>query len=100
MHPSGRWEGRMRCRGAPATIVCYPRRRAWWWRLTLAEIGPEPLSRLKEVGTTDTPLEEDGARAIGPVGASGSTAQTPALTPKRPAASPYSGCSSEEAIKR
>ena len=38
---------------------------------TLVETGPGPLPRLEEAGTADDPLAEDGARAIGPIGASG-----------------------------
>ena len=59
---------------------------------TLFETGPEPLPRLEEAGTIDASQAEDGARAIGPVGASGSAAQPPTLTLKWLAQAPYSSC--------
>jgi len=67
---------------------------------TLVETGPEPLPMFEEAGTTDALLAEDGARAIGPIGASGSAAQPPVLTPGQPATSSLFGLFLRRVIKK
>jgi len=53
--------------------------------------SPTLVETRPDLGKYKCSLAEDGAKAIGPVGASESAAQPPLLTPERPAVSPLFG---------
>jgi len=58
--------------------------------LTLVETRPEPLPRFEE-GAAKTPPADEVARTSNHVGLSGTAAQSPVLTSRRPTASPLFG---------